>query len=386
MQAATQAATHLARKAAEAVTGSSPPRVTKQRTEGVVMDEASQDKFEDAIDEANGGTGGGRAGGNGKGKGGGKEVHAADDDDDEEEFDEEMDDKTMRNRMMKLMIGMSKDMKQVKRDVSQSKVTADMALHQAEQACTAARAVQQDMATLQTEVKEMKEGGLKEIVKQVLQEESGGLGGSMSKSTMGWNKGKGKGGGSGGSGLGGKETQVEEEDNPMDREIVIKRFGDFIKSQAIIDHINSIIERAQVDAPEKVYTKKKMGGNGFVRFRTIEQKRKFKDWWIALGGEEEEKSPEYEGCRLKMSNNEPYDVRVKGRAMAKVRKALYEKKEGRKDITFDRITGEVFVDNKRVAAWDEATAKPKLRGEAKEVEERIWALIAEKHKRDELSE
>jgi len=350
------------------------------------MDEASQDKFEDAIDEANGGMGGGPAGGNGKGKGGGKEVHAADDDDDEEEFDEEMDEKTMRNRMMKLMIGMSKDMKQVKRDVSQSKVTADMALHQAEQACTAARAVQQDMATLQTEVKEMKEGGLKEIVKQVLQEESGGLGGSMSKSTMGWNKGKGKGGGTGGSGLGGKETQVEEEDNPMDREIVIKRFGDFIKSQAIIDHINSIIDRAQVDAPEKVYTKKKMGGNGFVRFRTIEQKRKFKDWWIALQEDEEKTNTAYQGRRLKMSNNEPYDVRVKGRAMAKVRKALYEKKEGRKDITFDRITGEVFVDNSRVAVWDEATAKPKLRGEAKEVEERIWALIAEKHKRDELSE
>ena len=103
-----------------------------------------------------------------------------------------------------------------------------------------------------------------------------------------------------------------------------------------------------------------------------------------------EEAPMYKGRALKMSNWEPFDIRVKGRALAKVKRALCEKREGRKDLVCDKIKGEVHVItngvSKRVAVWDAAQAKLKLAGEAKELEKRIEDLIAERHKRDELSD
>ena len=122
---------------------------------------------------------------------------------------------------------------------------------------------------------------------------------------------------------------------------------------------------------------------GIVKFISKEEKLRFKKW---LGSHKE--PLQKDGKKLRVGDNEDKEDRTKGRAIAKVARALYEAKEGRKDITPDYMNHEVYMLNgtvwKRVAYFEDGNLK--LKGEAFELKEKIQTLIDEKRKIDEDSE
>ena len=87
---------------------------------------------------------------------------------------------------------------------------------------------------------------------------------------------------------------------------------------------------------------------------------------------------------VKVSDNDLKEDRDKGRAMAKVYRALYEAKKDRTDLRKDKKWGEVYAGKVRVARWD--GEKMKLKGEALPLKARIEELIAEKRKYESDSE
>ena len=136
---------------------------------------------------------------------------------------------------------------------------------------------------------------------------------------------------------------------------------------------------------EDVFATRFMADFGIVRFKRLDDKDAFLNHVMQKGWK-----LQYKGNTVKVrDNDESKEDRIKGRAVSKVKRALKEKSPERGDISLDRKNGEVWLGSdrdgwQRVAKWD--GERLKLKGEAKELEEQINVLIAERRKTDELSE
>ena len=188
----------------------------------------------------------------------------------------------------------------------------------------------------------------------------------------------------------GKETSAnessEDEEDGKELEMVFAGFKFNTPSADIKDYIDVIMKSVQPAViPKAIRTTRKMTSFVIVKFTSIKDKTRFKRWLATL------KEPlAKDGTRLRIGDNDEKEVRTRGRAIAKVARALFEAKEGRKDVTADYPNLEVYVrkpdgsKQKRVAYFEDGSLK--LKGEAWELKDRIQALIDEKRRMDDDSE
>ena len=128
-------------------------------------------------------------------------------------------------------------------------------------------------------------------------------------------------------------------------------------------------------------TTRKMTSFGYIKFKDIETKKRFKK---GLGGVEDPIKYDEEH-KLNIGDNEDKQQQARGRAIGKVKRALHELREGRTDVVADRRAGEVWIGQECVAKWIGVGLR--LKGEALKAKARIDALIAEKRRpQDTLSE
>ena len=173
----------------------------------------------------------------------------------------------------------------------------------------------------------------------------------------------------------------DEQEDPKELEMVFAGFKFNTPFKEVKEDIEVILKTPQPAIEYKaIRTTRKMTSFGIVKFATKQEKVRFKKWLGSL------KEPlKKNGKKLRVGDNEEKEERTKGRAIAKVARALYENKKGRQDITTDYFNHEVYVNigdrQKLVACFVGETLK--LKGEALELKEKIQQLVDEKRQAED---
>ena len=138
----------------------------------------------------------------------------------------------------------------------------------------------------------------------------------------------GSGGSGGGSGAGswGQKGQSEEDAEKRKREMVVTNFRKDTPKNVIISGIEELTRKAEAEA-EDTYTFGPFEAMGVVRFKTEEDKRKFKQWLQKNHMRTDYAEEDREGVRqLFASDNRPKADRDKRWPMGKVKRAIIEVK------------------------------------------------------------
>ena len=137
-------------------------------------------------------------------------------------------------------------------------------------------------------------------------------------------------------------SEIESSDDEAEGkelEMVIAGFSYNTPCQDVRDDIEVILNTVKPPITmnrTSIRTTRKMTSFGIVKFTLQREKAQFKNWLSSL------KEPlQKHGKKLRLGDNEDKEEREKGRAIAKVVRALYENKEKRKDITRDYHNHEV---------------------------------------------
>ena len=176
-----------------------------------------------------------------------------------------------------------------------------------------------------------------------------------------------------------KDDADEDEEDRREREMVVSGLEWNTPAEEVKACVLAVIATSSKAETDARYTTRKMTSFGVLRFKSSQGKRRFKEWLSKLPG-----ALTYKGKTLRIGDNETQEEQAKGRALSKVKRALMEAKPGRTDVKIDRPVGEVYVGRQTVARWD--GEKIKLKGEGRNLKERIIALIAERPRKDTDSE